>query len=106
MQIHTDTYTYAPPQNRVGWGFSGGAASACDPVARRHPARSSRMLLEAGSQHAHGSWEAYWGHQGLALPPPDASCALGCAKTGPGVGPRWRSKVVGHLPRVALSGAC
>ncbi len=63
------------------------------------------MLLEAGSPYAHIARDAYWGHQGLALAPPDASCALGCTKTGPEVGPRRRSKVVGHLPWVALSRA-
>jgi hypothetical protein len=42
--------------------------------------------------------------QGVHFGPPKTCCARGCAKTGPGVGLLWREKVVGHLPRGALSG--
>jgi hypothetical protein len=49
--------------------------------------------------------ECLLAEQGVHFGSPNACCARRCAKTGPGVGLRWPEKVVGHLPRGALSGA-
>ena len=106
IHIHTYTYTYSPPSNRVKWGFAGGAAAAQDPAARNSPPRSARMGLDARSPYANSVGGDHWWRQGLALPPPNACCARGCAKPGPGVGHRWLKKVVWLLLRVDLSGAC
>jgi hypothetical protein len=62
------------------------------------------MGLDAGLLSVHSARWAYWGHHGPDLNPPDACARSGAPKRVWG-GPRWRRKAVGHLPRVALSGA-
>ena len=106
--IHTHTYVYIhtyTPFKPGQVGICRGGSSNSRPVARRRLPRSAQMELEAGSPYANSVGGDHWWHQGLALAPPNACCAHGCAKTGPGVGHRWQNKVVWLLPRGALSGA-
>ena len=110
IQIHTDTYRYIHicTPSKQGWmGFFRRGSVRLRPGG----AAPSRQIISDAARG--GITACTWLMGGLLgapgtrfAPPPNASCALGCAKTGPGVGPRWRSKVVGHLPWVALSGAC
>jgi hypothetical protein len=89
MKLHTHVHS---SKEGLDKGFAGGAAFVRDPEAACHPARSSRMLLEAGLPYAHLALDACWGHQGLVLSSPDATCARGCAKTGPVWVPNSRVK--------------
>ncbi len=102
--IHTYTYTYTPPSHRVGWVFAvqRGQRPLENPWRGAAPQDQLGWDLRRDRRMHTAQGVAYWRHPGLALGPPNAR---GCAKTGPGVGPRWREKVVGHLPRGALSGA-
>ena len=103
--IHTHTYTYTSSPITVGRGYSGAVAVARDSTYRHYLPRSSQTGLGAGSPSAKCVCNAYWRRRRCTLPPPDACCARWCAKTGLGECPRWRDKVVCHLPRDALSGA-
>jgi hypothetical protein len=100
-----DTYTYIHPEIGVGRGFSGAEAVACDSTVHYYLPRSSQMGVGAGLPSAKCVWTACGRGRGCALDPPDACYAPWCAKSGLGLGPRWREKVVGRLPRGALSGA-
>jgi hypothetical protein len=105
--MHTHTYVYIhvyTPFKQVGWVFAEGEAAARDPGARRHPPRSARMGLEAGSPYAHRDRGAYWWQPGLALAPPQCVLRALMRQKGSWVGPQWREKEVCHLPRAALSG--
>ena len=102
---HTHTYTYIQPAISVWRGFCAAVATARDASAQCYLPRSSLTGLRAGLPRAKCVWNAYWLRMGVHFGPPNECCARGCAKTGPGVGPQWREKVVGHLPRGALSGA-
>ena len=100
--IHIHTHIH-PLQTGSSGGLPGGQRP--DPAARNSPPRSARMGLDARSPYANSVGGDHWWRQGLALPPPNACCARGCAKPGPGVGHRWLKKVVWLLLRVDLSGA-
>ena len=105
IHILQDTYTYIHPAISVGREISGAAAAARDFNSRRYLPISSRTWLVIRSPSAKCACNAYCRHSGCTLDPLNACCARWCAKTGPRVGLLWPKKVVGHLPRDALSGA-
>ncbi len=102
--IHTHTYTHTP-SNQCRKGLlsccSGSTRRLCDALPTQIISDGARGRLAEREMRV----ECLLAAQGEHFGPPNACCARGCAKTSPGVGPRWREKVVGHLPRDALSGA-
>ena len=108
MSIHTHTYTYIhihTPDNQSLEVFLCGSGGST----RRLCTAPPTQIISDGARGVLAEREmrvdCLLAEQGVHFGSPNACCARRCAKTGPGVGLRWPEKVVGHLPRGALSGA-
>ena len=108
MSIHTytDTYIHIHTPDSQGLevflcGSGGSTRRLCTAPPTQIISDGARGVLAEREMRV----ECLLAEQGVHFGSPNACCARRCAKTGPGVGLRWPEKVVGHLPRGALSGA-
>ena len=103
VKIHIHTHTYAGQSESGGVFVRQWRLHATPLHSATYPDHldGARGVLAEREMHA----ECLLAEQGVHLGSPNACCARRCAKTGQGVGLRWPEKVVGHLPRGALSGA-
>jgi hypothetical protein len=108
IQIPTYTYTYIhihTPGNQCLEGILCCSGSCTRRLCTAVPTQIISDGARGGLAERETSVECLLAAQGVHFRPPNACCMRWCSKTGPGVGPQWPRKVVGHLPRGALSGA-